>query len=381
MGGISNSVEIRETSIRIRFTYEGKRQYQTLILNGEPMKPTAPNVRYAHRLATEIKQKIKHGTFSMVETFPASDSGATLTVASQLQGWLDTQRLQESTMAGYTSAVKFWTPIGSKPVRSLKHSDILKVMAARPDLSGKTINNYVSVLRESMQMAVLDGVLTANPTSAIPRSKYQKPDVDPFTKDEAEAIIKHVKANLPETIYNMIEWWFFSGVRTSEMAGLRWPQVALTDSRMVIKEALVRGVEKDSTKTDVARTVRLNSRALAALKRQKAHTLLGGSHVWLDERYGTPWNEERAFRRSYWTPTLKKLEIRYRRPYNMRHTYATMMLMAGMKSAFCAKQLGHSVQVFHSTYAKWIDGQQDDLEMDRLEQALKTIGPGVALET
>jgi integrase len=72
----------------------------------------------------------------------------------------------------------------------------------------------------------------------------------------------------------------------------------------------------------------------------------------------------------FWARMLKRLGIRYRRPYNMRHTYATAMLMAGMAPAFCAKQLGHSVEVFLGTYAKWIDGSHNDLEMARLESSL-----------
>ena len=98
-----------------------------------------------------------------------------------------------------------------------------------------------------------------------------------------------------------------------------------------------------------------------------AHTFLAGDHVFLDPRYSEPWYEERAFRRSYWTPALKKLGIRNRRPYNMRHTYATMLLMAGAKPGWCAKQMGHSVEIFHSTYAKWIDGQRDEHELDLVE--------------
>jgi len=42
----------------------------------------------------------------------------------------------------------------------------------------------------------------------------------------------------------------------------------------------------------------------------------------------------RAFRRSLWTPILKQLGIRYHRSYNMPHSYATAMLMAGMTPAF-----------------------------------------------
>lgn len=54
----------------------------------------------------------------------------------------------------------------------------------------------------------------------------------------------------------------------------------------------------------------------------------------------------------------------------MRHTYATVMLMAGMTPAFCAKQLGHSVEMFLKTYSKWLDGDQNELEMRRLETAI-----------
>jgi len=49
---------------------------------------------------------------------------------------------------------------------------------------------------------------------------------------------------------------------------------------------------------------------------------LAGDFVFPDPRYGKPWTEERAFRRSYWEPTLKALGLRYRRPYNTRHMLA-----------------------------------------------------------
>ena len=63
MGRKGSGVEIRESSLRLRFTFEGKRHIQTLMLNGEAMPPTAANIKYAHRLAVEIKGKIQHDTF------------------------------------------------------------------------------------------------------------------------------------------------------------------------------------------------------------------------------------------------------------------------------------------------------------------------------
>jgi integrase len=120
------------------------------------------NVKYARRLAIEVKEKIRHETFSMAEYFPASGAGGTLTVTTQLDTWLGAQRIEESTKAGYSSAIAFWklTGIGDKALRGLRTSHILTALATRPDLSGKTVNNYVQVLREALELAVIDKLLT-----------------------------------------------------------------------------------------------------------------------------------------------------------------------------------------------------------------------------
>lgn len=371
MGRSGSGVEARPSSIRLSFSFEGQQQRHTLMLNGRPMPPTPANLKYATRLAAEIRERIRHGTFSLAEYFPASGAGGPITVADQLDTWLAAQRIEASTLAGYTSAAKFWkAAVGDKALRALKHSDILKALADRPDLSGKTVNNYVSVLRESLALALADRLLLDNPAAAVPRATWQKDPPDPFTREEAESIITDIRQHYPEPIGNLVEWRFFTGVRTSEMAGLRWPHVDLASGYFGVSEAIVRGVAKRNTKTSVARQVLLNSRALAALQRQAKHTRLAGQHVWLDPRYGEPWNEERAFRRSYWEPSLKRLGIRYRPPNNARHTYATMMLMAGMTPAFCATQLGHSVEMFLRVYSKWIGGRGNDLEMAKLEASI-----------
>lgn len=56
-----------------------------------------------------------------------------------------------------------------------------------------------------------------------------------------------------------------------------------------------------------------------------------------------------------------------RRQYETRHTYATICLMTGMNPAFIANQLGHSVQMLLSTYAKWINSTSDRGELQKLE--------------
>jgi integrase len=373
MGGVN----IRPNSIRVTFTLDGKQQHRTLTLNGKPMPPTSANLKYAERLVAEIKEKIRLSTFSMAEYFPAAGDGGKLTVGAQLDTWLKGQRIEESTRAGYESCAKFWkiTGLGDKALRALRTSDILTALATRPDLSGKTVNNYVQVLREAVELAVTDKILVDNPVIKVPHAKHQKEPPDPFNREEMEKVLASLANKHPGQVSNFTEFWFWTGMRTSEIFGLRWDNVDLASGSVVVREAVVRGVQKDRTKTNVERTVNLNSRALAAIQRQREHTQVAGEHVFTDPRYRTAWVDERAYRRSFWTPTLKILGVRYRRPYNMRHTYATVMLMAGMNPAFCAKQLGHSVEMFHKTYAKWLDGDQNVREMARLET---TLCPGYA---
>lgn len=391
MGRRGDGVEPRENSIRIQFVVNaGEKPVRRTLMRGSlPMRPTPANIKYAQRLVAEIREKIRQGVFVMAEFFP-EDGGAptpgVTTVGQRLDIWLAAQRVQASTKAGYESSVRFWKAaqydpkkpleqMGELPVRQLTATMISTVLATKPNLSGKTINNYVSVLRKALASAMDDGILTANPVDGVKRAKWQKSPPDPFSLPEIDAMCDYARRHYPPEVADMIEWWAFSGPRTGELFGLRWQNVHLEAKLVHITETTVRGEHKDSTKTDVARDVLQNSRALAAIRRQRARTLQrDDGFVWVDPRYDTPWSDERAFRRSYWTPMLEALEIRYRRPYNLRHSYATMMLMAGRTPAWCAGQMGHSVEMFLTTYARWLAGDQDAVELAGLERWLNAPG-------
>lgn len=192
-------------------------------------------------------------------------------------------------------AGKQLVPLGEKALRALKPSDIMTVPAARPELTGKTVNNYVSVLREALDLAVIDKVLNANPADSIARAKHQKPPPDPFSREEVESIITDMPEHYPDQVVNYEEFKFFTGLRRSASFGLRWPNVDLPSKQIWVTQNIVRGVEKDNTKTNTARYVALNSRALAALQRQRKHSQVGGAHVFLDPRYGAArWRNVRS---------------------------------------------------------------------------------------
>ena len=366
-------VEIRGNSLRIHFTYNGQRFKERVAVNGQPLAPTLPNIAYAEKLLARVREKIRLDDFNPAEFFGKhmeKSQSESLTVVAFMNYWLDRQRLEDSTIRGYKCAIRFWEKqFKARPLPSLKHGDILRVASQQKELNGKTLNNYVSILRQALNLAVRDGMLDKNPADGVPKYKHQAPPVDPFPQDESDRIIEEIRSRHPEPVYNMVEFWFWTGMRTSEVFGLRWADIDFNKQTALVSQAKVFGKLKSTTKTNVARTVHLNSRSFAAIMRQHKHTGLLNGGVFADPRYFAEWSDERAFRRSFWTPTFKQLGIRYRRPYNMRHSYATAMLMAGMTPAFCAKQLGHSIEMFLRTYARWMDGAQNEVEMARLERS------------
>jgi integrase len=62
-----------------------------------------------------------------------------------------------------------------------------------------------------------------------------------------------------------------------------------------------------------------------------------------------------VIRKRMWTRILKKAKVRYRYPYQMRHTYASMMLMAEESPQWVATQMGHTDWTFTArTYSRFI---------------------------
>ena len=195
MGRTGSGVERRDTSIRIAFVYQGQTRRETLRTDGKPMPPTPANLKYAHRLAAEIKEKIRHGTFVYADYFPASPNATTghgTLTGEQLDTWLGLQVGKEaSTLKGYRVAVNWWKArIGAVPLKALKHSAVLAALATEPTWSGKTRNNKVSVLRQALDLAIRDEIIGANPVDGIESAPHQSPVPDPFSIEEVEAILQ-----------------------------------------------------------------------------------------------------------------------------------------------------------------------------------------------
>lgn len=76
------------------------------------------------------------------------------------------------------------------------------------------------------------------------------------------------------------------------------------------------------------RQVTLQPEALAALLDQKK--LNGAADiVFQNPRTNKPWGNDQAIRIPVWTPALHRANVKYRTPYQTRHTFASMLLSSG----------------------------------------------------
>lgn len=381
MGG-ARGVEVRGKSIRVRFEWRGKLRKETLYLNDAPVPPMPANVKYAARVVVEIEKKIADGSFAYADYFPHSpeanepEAGASM-LHDLMDKWLRSADLKVSTKRTYRTRLdNFWkVALKNRPITEIVYSDILEALKTGTWKSGKSRNNELSMIKQVFEFARRDKLIADNPCADVERAEHQKPQPDPFDLGEVRQILDHLRANRPEQILNFVQMMFFTGLRTSEGIALRWGDIDFQKREMLIDGATVYDEEADTTKTYESRIVKLNSSALEALLRQKAHTFLADDHVFHDPKTGAPWAYAKITDvRSFWESTLKKLGIRYRRPYNMRHTYATMGLMSGAKPGFMAAQLGHSLRMFFTVYTKWLNGMDDDREMAKLEEAISAAG-------
>jgi hypothetical protein len=124
----------------------------------------------------------------------------------------------------------------------------------------------------------------------------------------------------------------------------------------------VHGIDKDVTKTGEDRRIELSPRAIAVLERQlrlRERWVQQEGHIQHRYLFFTNTGEPiRALASPYarWRRTLRRLAIRYRKPYAARRTSVSWNLMLGRNPLWVARQLGHSIATMLWVYAAWIDG-------------------------
>ncbi|MFT6263938.1 MAG: integrase [Oleiphilaceae bacterium] len=381
---LPQGVRIRNSSIAIRFQYQGKRFEETW-----KVKPTASNLRRAAKMRQNIIADIRAGIFEFEEHFPDSRYASKKEQQEEIEiptfwevaeSYFNSLIIAESTISEYKNCIKrhFYTTLGPMKIDKIRYSHLVNVLVAVEWGSMKTRNNVISPLRGVFKFAKADRLIDYNPAKELKFAKIQKPKPDPLSLDESELILGWVKSNENEVLYSFFEFAFFTGLRTSEMLAVSWKDVDWIKGRIRVDKARVKGVLK-GTKTYEERDVELNSRALAALKRMKSHSFLRGEEIFINPNTNTPFITNKAIR-LVWNVCLKKLGVRHRVSYQTRHTFCTLNLMAGANVMWVSKQMGHSnTQMTLTRYSAWIEQSDKASETTKLDAFVNQSGGKVGV--
>jgi integrase len=260
---------------------------------------------------------------------------------------------------------------GDLPISEIRKADILAFRAElarlpgrgkRPALSNKRINGIIGPLKQILNEAA-ERYEFQPPTVNIRALKLRRTDVFPFTLEEVERILGTVRSDYRD--YLMVR--FFTGLRSGEVDGLKWKYIDFTSRLILIRETRVLGAD-DYTKTDGSqRDIQMCTPVYDALRRQEAVSRHRGEYVFCNQ-VGRP-VDNKNFTERVWDPLLRHLELPPRRPYQMRHTAATLWLAAGESPEWIARQLGHTnTQMLFRVYSRYVPNltRKDGSAMERL---------------
>lgn len=273
---------------------------------------------------------------------------------------------------------------GEKEVGQISKADVLAYRAElgkatakgkQSKLSAARINKMLNPLRQILNEAA-DRFDFRTPFDSVKQLKTKRTDVDPFTLAEVKQVLDTVRPDFKH--YFTVR--FFTGMRTGEIDGLQWKYVDFENRLILVRETVVGG-EEEYTKTDGSqRDIQMSQLVFDALKAQFEATGKLSKFVFCN-RLGTPLDHKNVTNR-VWYPLLRHLNLKKRRPYQCRHTAATLWLASGEAPEWIARQLGHTTtEMLFRVYSRYVPNltRRDGSAFERL--ITQTLGTTLPVKT
>ena len=368
------------------FRYQGVRCRETTALDDTPA-----NRKKMEGTLKKIQAAITLDQFNYADFFPNS---AMATRFEQRQQRLETHQaslegiptVEEFRETWFSEMIPTWRnsyiksvqsifvghilpEFGDRVISHITKADILafraKLAKASPE-TGKvraptTVNKTLKVFRLMMREAA-DRFDFNSPFTGVKLLKEPKKDIHPFTLDEVNLILKHVRPDF----HSYFKLRFYSALRSGEIAGLRWEHVDFERRQILVRETIIDG-KVEYTKNDGSqREIDMTRPVLEALEAQ--YKVTGEGNYVFCNREGQPLDNHNVCNR-IWYPLLRLLELRKRRMYETRHTAATFWMAAGENPEWIARQMGHiNTEMLFKVYSRFVPNltRQDGSAFERM---------------
>ena len=248
-------------------------------------------------------------------------------------------------------------------------------------LAAHTIKNIHGTLCKALSEAVRIKYISSNPANGTILPKVIREEIHPLEGEQITAFLQAIQGTPSEAVFYVA---IHTGMRLSELLGLRWSRVDLkkctikVDAQMLVKRGSDAERQLGPTKNGKARTFRITQSVANVLKavqlKQKEQRMKAGP-LWAntldlvftdDAGHGVPHSTvEHRYKR-----IMDGIGLPDHRFHDLRHTYATEAIRCGVDLKTLSDMLGHYSTAFTmDVYGHTTNAMQDDA-VRRLELAI-----------
>ena len=279
--------------------------------------------------------------------------------------WLETKtHLRPTTAETYGILIERYIRhpefgIGEVPLRDLTRPMICKFYSdveqrgrirGEGPLRPKAVHNVHLMLREALEDAVEDGLLPANPARRAHKLPANHRERKTWTDEELARFLSMVR---DDRLYALWRTATTTGMRRGELLGATWPALDLATRRLHVTQALSKG-PKDAAlrfgppKTDRGRrAVPLDEETAMILREHRREQLdrLPVAQPYQDHKLVFCRDDGLPLDPDYVSERFRRLVRWFGLPrirfHDLRHTFATLSLKAGIQTEVVSRILGH----------------------------------------
>jgi integrase len=250
--------------------------------------------------------------------------------------WLPSLDVRQRTREGYESKMNLYVlpTLGRVPLDELSPLMVERWLSSMSGISARSRHHAFAVLRAALRQAVRWRLIDFDPTSNVTPPKVPPRRVQVATVDEARAIVEAFRGH---RLFPVVVIAIAGGLRRSEAAALDWSDIDLVAGTVTVSKGLHRvkgAIITEPTKTTLsARTIPLIPWAIPELKAVRA---LGPLVPTRNGRM-SPDTMSQTYK-----AVMKDAGLRYVPLRELRHTYVTMLLQAGVDPTTAARLAGHA---------------------------------------
>lgn len=307
-------------------------------------------------------------------------TAGSMTVEQWLASWLRSVQssVRARTLEHYEGIVRLHlTPaIGKRPLAKLSPSDVETMLAGlvKKGQSARSAHHVRAVLRNALKGAERDGLVSRNAAALARPPRVAKTEMATLTPDQVKAFLAAIKGDRLEALYVTA---LGLGLREGEVLGLRWSDVDLEAGVLRVSHALqwIRPAGERGAAPHLVEPKSSTSRRALSLPAPVADALRTHRKAWVDEQLhgqqpanswdlvfvgpaGEPLNPRFVW--SHFQRKLAAAKLPAIRFHDLRHSTASLLLLAGVPARMVQEILGHSsISLTLGTYSHVLPGLRE----------------------